>query len=212
VGVVGDVRHTSLDAEREDAVYVPAAQWPQPDRALWLVVRARPGVDAAALAPALRRAVWAVDADQPIVRVGTMRERVAASAAERRFALTLFEAFGAAALALAAIGIYGVLSGSVTERVREIGVRAALGASRRDLLLLVLRQGTVLAALGAGLGVAGAAVATRALVTLLFGVTPFDPATYGAVVALLLGVAGAACAAPAWRAARVDPATTLRAE
>jgi predicted permease len=210
VGVVGDVRHTSLAAGREDAVYVPATQWY--DRAMWLVVRAREGTDAAALAPAVRRAVWSVDRDQPVVRVATMTNRVAASAAERRFVLTLFEAFGAAALVLAGVGIYGVLAGSVSERAREIGVRSALGASRGDILALVVRQGTALTALGVVLGLAGAAVATRGLVTLLFGVTPLDPATYATVVALLLAASGLACAVPAWRAARVDPSTALRAE
>jgi putative ABC transport system permease protein len=156
--------------------------------------------------------VWSIEKDQPVVRVATMAERVAASAAERRFALTLFELFGVSALVLAAIGIYGVLAGSVSERAREIGVRAALGASRRDILVLVIRQGTTLTALGAVLGLAGAAVATRGLVTLLFAVTPRDPATYAGVVALLLGVSGLACALPAWRAVRVDPSTTLRAD
>jgi putative ABC transport system permease protein len=210
VGVVGDVRHASLAIGDEPAVYVPPAQWRFADRARWLVVRARG--DAAALVPALRNAVWSVDKDQPVVRIATMAQRVSASAAERRFALTLFEAFGVAALLLAAIGIYGVLSGSVAERVREIGVRAALGASRGDILVLVLRQGTLLTALGAVVGLGAAAIATRALVTLLFGVTPLDPVTYASVAALLLTVSGVACAVPAWRAARVDPSTTLRTD
>jgi putative ABC transport system permease protein len=137
---------------------------------------------------------------------------IAASAAERRFALTLFEAFGLAALALAAIGIYGVLSGSVAERVREMGVRAALGATSGDLLTLVLGRGALLTALGVVLGLGAAAAASRALTTLLFGVTRLDPATYVSVVGLLLGVGALACAAPAWRASRVDPAVTLRSD
>jgi ABC-type antimicrobial peptide transport system permease subunit len=113
---------------------------------------------------------------------------------------------------LAAAGIYGVLSGSVTERTREIGVRAALGASRSEIRNLILRQGMTLAAAGALIGVAGAVIASRALATLLFGISPLDPATYLGVSALLLAVAALACWLPAWRAARVDPGITLRAE
>ena len=137
---------------------------------------------------------------------------VAASEAERRFALTLFEAFGLAALVLAAIGIYGVLSGSVTERTREIGVRAALGASRRTIVSLVLRQALALTAIGIAIGVAGGLVASRALATLLFGVSRADPATYAVVVSLLAAVSTIACWVPAWRAARIDPAVVLKAE
>jgi len=210
VGVVGDVKQASLAADPASAVYVPTTQWPWIDRALSLVVRTRD--DPAALAPAIRGAIWSVDKDQPIVRVATMDALVAASAAERRFALILFEAFGLAALALAATGIYGVLSGGVTERMREIGVRAALGASRGDLLALVLRQGMALAGLGVLIGLSGAVAASRAVVTLLFGVSRLDPVTYVGVIGLLLGVSGIACWVPAWRAARVDPSITLRAE
>ena len=153
-----------------------------------------------------------MDKDQPIVRVATMDDLVAVSAAERRFALIVFEAFALVALVLAAIGIYGLLSGSVTERMREIGVRSALGASRGDILTLVLRQGMTLTALGIAIGVAGAAAATQALGALLFDVSRLDPVTHLAVIALLAGAAMIACGVPAWRAARVDPASTLRAE
>ena len=107
---------------------------------------------------------------------------------------------------------YGVLSGSVTERTREIGVRAALGASRADILSLVVRQGMALTAVGVAIGLAGAAIASRALVTLLFGVSRLDPITYAGVVGLLAVVSSLACALPAWRASRVDPAITLRSE
>src|SRR5882672_9051426 len=115
-----------------------------------LVVRAQG--DVATLAPAIRRAIWAVDKDQPIIRVATMERLLAATATERQFALILFEAFALVALVLAVIGIYGVLSGSVTERMREIGVRSALGASRADILALILRQGMTLTGIGAVLG------------------------------------------------------------
>jgi putative ABC transport system permease protein len=221
VGVVGDVKHTSLALAQADAVYTTIAQWPLSDNPLSLVVRqsaAAPPVrnsapsSATALAPAVRAAIWSVDKDQPVVRVATLEGLVAASAAERRFALILFEVFALVALALAATGIYGVLSGSVTERMREIGVRSALGASRTDILALVMRQGMMLAGIGVVIGLAGAAAASHALVTLLFGVSRLDPVTYLGVIGLLAGVSGIACGLPAWRAARVDPSVTLRAE
>jgi putative ABC transport system permease protein len=156
--------------------------------------------------------VWSVDKDQPITRVATMTDLVSQSAAERRFALIVFEVFAAAALALAAIGLYGVLSGSVAERRREIGVRSALGATRAQIVSLVVREGMGLTLLGVAIGLAGAAVATRALVTLLFGVSRLDPGTYAAVIFVLAGVSAVACWIPASRAARVDPSITLRAE
>ena len=116
------------------------------------------------------------------------------------------------ALVLAAAGIYGVLSGSVTERMREIGVRVAVGATRGDILTLIIRQGMALTAIGIGIGLSGAVVASHALVSLLFGISRLDPATYFAVVALLAVVSIVACGVPAWRAAQIDPASTLRAE
>jgi putative ABC transport system permease protein len=210
VGVVGDVKQLSLALAEPDAVYVPASQWRFGDNVMSLVVRARD--DAATLAPAVRQAVWSIDKDQPIVRVATMDQLLAASAAERRFALMLFETFAIAALLLAAAGIYGVLAGSVAERTREIGVRAALGASRGSIAALVVRQGLLLTGLGVAIGIGGAAAASQAIAAMLFGVSRLDPVTYLAVVGLLTGVAAIACSVPAWRAVRVDPATTLRAE
>jgi putative ABC transport system permease protein len=210
VGVVGDVKQLSLAVTESNAVYVPAAQWYFADDAMSLVIRAHG--DAAALAPAVRDAIWSVDKDQPIVRVATMDKLVAATAAERRFVLILFEAFGLVALILAATGIYGVISGSVSERIREIGVRAALGASRSNILALVLRQGLALTTLGIFIGLAGAMVASQALVSLLFGISRLDPITYLGVILLLTGVSMVACWVPAWRASRVDPSITLRAE
>ena len=210
VGVIGDVKQTSLTIETDDAVYVAMPQWHWVDSVMTLVIRAHG--DAASLTPAVRAAIWSVDRNQAIARVGTMDSLVARSEADRRFALILFEAFGLVALLLAATGIYGVLSGSVAERTREIGVRAALGASRLDILSLVARQGMVLMAVGMLIGVAGAVMASQALVTMLFGVSRLDPVTYGAVVLLLTLVSVVASAIPAWRAARVDPAITLRAE
>ena len=210
VGVVGDVKQTSLAVSESNGFYVATAQWLWADNPLTLVVRAHG--DAAALAPAIRDAIWSVDKDQPIVRVATMEKLVAASAAERGFALILFEAFGIVALALAATGIYGVLSGSVTERTREIGVRSALGATRGDIVALVIRQAMTLTGLGIAIGLAGAVIASQALITLLFGISRLDPVTYLGVIALLAGVSGIACWVPAWRAARVDPSITLRTD
>lgn len=210
VGVVGDVKQGSLELGEADAFYVTTKQWAWADNVLSLVVRTRG--DAAPLAHAIRSAVWSVDKDQPVVRVATMRRLLQTSEAQRRFALIVFEAFALVGLALAATGIYGVLSGSVTERTRELGVRAALGASRADILSLVLRQGMTLVLLGVAIGLLAALAATRALSTLLFGISPLDAVTYLRVVLVLAGVSAAACWAPAWRAARVDPAITLRAE
>jgi len=210
VGVVGDVRQTSLAQTDSDAVYHPTVQGRWVDTVVSLVVRTRG--DAASLAPAIRLAIWSVDKDQPVARVATMEALLAATAAERQFLLILFEAFALAALVLAAAGIYGILAGTVAERTREIGVRCVLGASRGMIVGLVLRQGLTLTAGGVAIGLTAAAVASRALVGVLFGVSRLDPVTYLGVVTLLMTVAVLACGVPAWRAARVDPAVTLKAE
>ena len=210
VGVVGDVKQESLAEGPSAAVYMPSRHWPFVDRAMWLVIRG--GGDAAALAPAIRSAIWSVDRDQPIVRVATMDRLLAASAAGQRFASVLFEAFGIVALLLAATGLYGVLAGSVAERTREIGVRLALGASPRGILALVIRQGMTLVALGLAIGLVGSVAASRSIAALLYGVSPLDPLTYLGVIGLLGAVSAIACWVPAWRAARVDPSISLRAE
>lgn len=210
VGVVGDVKQASLAVEPADGVYVAPEQWYFADRALWLVTRV--DGDAATLVGAIRKAIWAVDADQPIVRLQTMDALVDRSEARRRFALVVLQAFALLALGLAGIGLYGLLSGSVAERRREIGVRAALGATRESIVKLVVGQGLALTGLGMAIGVAASTVATGALATLLFGVSRLDPLTYGAVAVVLAATAILACWVPATRASRVDPVTTLRAE
>jgi putative ABC transport system permease protein len=210
VGVVGDVKQLSLTVNEPDAFYTTPAQWTWADDVRSLVVRT-PG-DPALLAPAIRSAIWSVDKDQPIVRVATMNSLLALSETQRRFALIVFEAFAFVGLLLAATGIYGVLSASVTERTREIGIRSALGASRRDILGLVFRQGMTLTAIGVVIGLMGAVAASQTLVSLLFNVSRLDPMTYLGVIALLLAVAAVACWVPASRASRVDPSITLRAE
>ena len=210
VGVVEDVKQASLETDQVEAVYLTSQQWHWADRVRWIVVQA--DHDLMALAPAIRRAIWSVDSNQPIVRTQSMRGLVARSQAQRRFVLVVLVAFSGFALTMAAIGLYGVLAGSVAERTREIGVRSALGASPANILTLVIRQGMVLTAIGVAIGLAGAAAASEALVTLLFDVSRLDPATYLAVATLLTVVSGVACWIPAARAARVDPLATLRAE
>ena len=210
VGVVGDVKQTSLAVSQSDAVYVTTAQWLWADGTQWLVVRTRG--DAAALAPAVRQAIWSVDKDQPVVRVATMEGLLAASAAQRHFAFILFETFALVALMLAGAGIYGVLSGSVAERTREIGVRLALGATNQSILALVIRQGMTLTGIGVAFGLAGAAAASQAIAAMLFGVSPLDPVTYLCVIVLLAAMSVIACGVPALRAMRVDPIVALRYE
>lgn len=210
VGVVGDVKQTSLAMEQTAAVYIPAGQSWFADQALSFVVRARG--DAAELAPSVKDAIWSVDKDQPIVRVMTMKRMMALGEAERRFVLILFELFGVVALLLAAVGLYGVLSGSVAERTREIGVRVALGATRRHILSLILGDGMRLTGFGMAIGVCGSVAATREISSLLFGTSPLDPFAWIGMILVLTTVACIACLAPAWRAVRVDPSVTLRAE
>ena len=210
VGVVGNVKQSSLAITDETAIYVPSTQWFWGDQEMSLVVRSH--ADPATLVPALRSAIWSVDKDQPIVRIATMEKLMQESEAQRRFAMFIFEAFALVALILAATGIYGVLAGSVSERTREIGVRAALGASRSRILGLIVRQGMSMTSIGLLLGLLGAGFASRALITMLFGISRLDPLTYVGVAGLLLAVALIACSVPAWRAAGIDPAITLRTE
>jgi len=210
VGVVGNVKQQSLLSTDMNAVYLLDTRWAWLDRALWLVIRT--SGNPSALSAPVKNAIWAIDRNQPIVHLSTMQDLVTRSESDRRFALIIFEAFAIAALALAAVGIYGVLSGGVTERMRELGVRSALGASGGEILRLILGQGMMLSCIGVVLGLVGASFASRALASLLFGVSRLDPVTYAGGVALLLVIAAAACWFPARRAARVDPAITLRSD
>jgi len=210
VGVVGDVKQTSLALDEDDAVYLSSEQTWFADEAESFVVRTRG--DAAALAPAVKAAVWSVDRNQPIVRVLTMDRLMEITEAQRRFTLILFEAFGVVALLLAAVGLYGVLSGSIAERMHEIGVRMALGASRGNILALALGDGMRLAAWGLAIGACGALAASRGIASLLFGTSWLDAGSWLGMVALLAAVAAVACWVPAWRSANVDPVRTLRSE
>jgi putative ABC transport system permease protein len=210
VGIVGDVRHTGLDETQAPQVYLPEAQWFSADNAMVLTARTRG--DPAQLAGAIRAAIRAVDPSLPILQVATMEEVVSATAQQRRFAFVLFQVFAVVASLLAAAGIYGVLAGSVTERTRELGIRAALGASRGGIVALVVRQGLALTLTGLAAGALGSLLLSRFLQRLLFGVGSTDPATFGVVVAVLLAVALTACWAPAWRATRVSPLEAIRGE
>lgn len=208
VGVAGDVKQASLAADDVDAVYLSSVQWYAPDQVRSLVVRTNG--EPTAMTTAIKQAVWSVDRDQPIARIATMNDLVRGSAADRRFAMVLLQVFAVAALVLAGVGIYGVMASSVTERMREIGVRSALGATRNGLVGLILRQGLLLTALGLGIGLAGAAAATRSIESLMYGVSRLDWVTHGLVGGMLFLVALAASGIPAWRAGRTDPASVLR--
>jgi putative ABC transport system permease protein len=160
----------------------------------------------------VRRQVWAIDANMPVVDVMAMERRLAESVAPRRFQMLLFGAFAVVALALAAVGVYGVISHSVSRRTHEIGVRMALGAQPRDVLLMVIRQGVTLALAGVAIGLAIALALTRMMAGLLFKVEATDPATFAVITLLLVFVALIACYIPARRATKVDPLVALRQE
>lgn len=210
VGVVDDVKQTSLSEQDLDGVYIPARQWHWADRVRWMTVRV--AGDPVEVLPSIRDAIWSVDGDQPVVGAQPMGTLVTQSEDRRRFVLMVMFAFALAATALAIIGLYGVMSGMVAERLPEMGLRAALGAPRERIVGLVFRQGMMMTAAGVALGVLGAAAAGRSLETLLFQVSTLDAVTYLTVSALLVVAAGIACIVPATQAARADPARTLKAD
>jgi predicted permease len=208
VGVVGGVKQYALDTDSRVTVYMPHGQ--SPSGTMYVV--ARTSGDPGALAQALTREARAIEPNVPVYDVKTLEERLSDSLARRRFAMTALGLFALVAMLLAAVGIYGVMSYSVAQRTREIGVRVALGASRRAVLGLVLRRGMLLAALGIGAGLAGALPLARVLGSLLFGVSAADPVTYAAISLLLALAALLACYVPARRATKVDPMVALRYE
>ena len=208
IGVVGDVHESSLGAAPD-----PLAYWPYPEapyKAMTIVVRtATPPLS---LVPAIRDVLHRMDKDQPMAKIRTMDQLVANSVARSRFMMFLLSAFAGLALVLACIGIYGVMAHSVAQRTNEIGIRMALGAQKKDVLRMVIRQGFRLTFLGTVMGIAGAIALTRFLSSLLYGVKPTDLLTFVAVSLLLIGVALLACYIPARRAMRIDPVVALRNE
>lgn len=206
VGVVSDIRQQGLDREISPMVYQPYRQ----RAADQIIVAVRSAIASGPLAAGVRKAVQSVDPDQPLDEVMTLEERLSQKAAARRFTLILVGLFALLAVALAAVGVYGVVSYVISQRTQEIGVRMALGAQTTDILGLFLKQGLMLALAGVGLGLLAAWGATRVMSSLLFGVKANDPVTFVSVAALLTMIALAACLAPARRAARVDPLTALR--
>jgi putative ABC transport system permease protein len=208
VGLVGDVHAQSLDAAPRPTIYVPYRQ----DAFPFMTFVMRSSATPAAMTGAVRSAIRRVDKEQPPGAVLTMDEQLSHSLTRRRFSVTLLTAFGATAVLLAAVGLYGVLAFIVSQRKREIGVRMALGASARDVMTQVLGHGLRLTAAGTAIGLLLALAVTRLMTALLFGTSPTDAATFVAAALLLTTVAVAASLAPALRASRVDPLITLRDE
>jgi putative ABC transport system permease protein len=210
VGVVGSVRRARLDREADPELYLPHGLGGMAETFAGFVVRTQS--DPRVLVGAVRDLVLEVDPEQPVFGLTTMEQRIADAASGTRFNATLLGFFGFVALALAAVGVYGVIAYSVAERAHEIGIRVALGASRGDVAGMVMSQGMAMTAAGIALGLTGAAFATRFLAGLLYGIGPGDPLTLGGAAAMLGAVALAACYIPARRAMRVDPMVALRHE
>jgi ABC-type antimicrobial peptide transport system permease subunit len=208
VGIAGNTTQTGQERGESAEFYLSLRQFPTPEG--YVVVRTR--MDPAAALASIRTAIQSVVKDEPITDVQLMSERMAGFVSDRRFNMNLFGAFAGVALLLSVIGIYGVLSFFVSQRTREVGIRMALGAQRRDVLLDVLARGLRLAVSGVVLGLAGAWAVSRLLQSQLFGITGTDPLTYIGGALLLLLVALAACLIPARRAASINPTEALRAE
>jgi putative ABC transport system permease protein len=207
-GVVGDVRNSGLDEQPLPQMYVPLEQ--TPEQSMALVVRTVR--DAASVVSAIRAQLFSLDPNQPLYDVKSMEQRVAATVAQPRFQTLLLGAFAVLALALAAIGIYGVVAQSVVERTHEIGIRMALGAQPVEVMRSVLREGFAVGVAGIGLGLTGALGLANLLSGLLYEVPAFDPATFFGASLVLMAAVLAACYIPARRASRLDPMVALRWE
>jgi putative ABC transport system permease protein len=208
VGVIGDVRDETLSRKPGPMMYVPFAQAPLYGGEV--VVRS--SLSASSVAAGIREAVHSIDKDLPVTDVESFPDALGASIAQERFRTFLLSSFSGIALVLAAVGIFGVISYSASQRTHEIGIRMALGAQQRSVLRLILGQGAKLALLGLGVGAVAALLLTRLMSGLLYEVSATDPLTFCAVAIVLLGVAVTACYIPARRAMRVDPMIALRHE
>jgi putative ABC transport system permease protein len=208
VGIVGQYRHDGFDRDPRPEVFLPLAQIPYGS----MTFVARASRDAASLIPALKSQVWAVDPTMPFYDVATIDALLAQSLSPRRFLLWLLSGFAACAFALAAAGIYGVLTFATLQRRREMGVRIAMGARAQDITRLVVREGMMLVGIGVVIGLIAAAGIARALSSFLYGVGPIDPLTIVGAVALVSSIACVACYLPARRATQVDPLIVLKAE
>jgi putative ABC transport system permease protein len=208
IGIAADVKADGLDSEARPMIYWHYTQFPQ----IFSNIVVRTDGDPLGVVGAIKSQIYSVDPAQPVASVATMEQVLADSVATRRFNMLLISIFAALALALAAIGIYGVISYTVSQRTHEIGIRVALGAQGSHVLKLVVGQGMILALAGVGVGLGAAAGLTRLMSSLLFGVNPIDGVTFAVVSVVLTGVALAACIVPARRAAKVDPMVALRCE
>jgi putative ABC transport system permease protein len=200
-----------LEQPEQPAIYTPYAQTSQPWKR-WMSVVVRSNGDPATIATMVKARIWTVDSQLPVTKVRSMTDVMAASVAAQRFMMILLGLFAAIALILAVVGIYGLMSYSITERTHEIGIRMALGAQAGDVLRMVVGQGLKLILTGVVAGLAGALALTRIMTSLLYGVSTIDPATFVGVSLLLAVVALAACYIPARRATKVDPMEALRYE
>jgi len=210
VGVVGHTKHEGLDATPRIQLYFAESQAPFNVNAMQVAVRT--SGDPKSYVTSIRNAIHEIDRDMPMSKVNTLDVMVDNSMGQRRLSTVLLGIFAGLALLLASIGIYGVMSYTVAQRTRELGVRVALGASRQSVLGLVMRQGVAITLIGIAIGLGGAFGLTRLIATQLFSVKATDPATFASVTAVLVAVAVAATLVPAMRATRVDPITALREE
>jgi putative ABC transport system permease protein len=214
VGVVADVKRFGLESEGQDSEeyhsVLQDVSFSDGVGNIHLVVRT--AGDPLKVAPAVRQQVWAINANMPVVDVMSMEQRLSESVAPRRFQMLLFGAFAIVALALAAVGVYGVISHSVSRRTHEIGIRMALGARPRDVLAMVIKQGMALALVGVTIGLVAALALARVMAGFLFDVKATDPATFAGISLLLVGVAFLAAYFPARRATKVDPMVALKHE
>jgi len=208
IGIVKDVHHASLSEAAEEEIYVPHAQAPLST----ITMIARTNNDPHNLIASVRREVAALDSELPVFNIRTLEENMTRSVAQPRFNTLLLAVFAGVALLLTAVGLYGVMAYSVTQRTQEIGIRMALGAQTYNVLGLIIRQGMVLALSGVGIGLIGAFALTRLMASFLFGIGATDPLTFAAIGLLLTAVALLACYLPARRAAKVDPMVALRCE